>query len=284
MPYQLDANTGFLHKRGCDRIPNQAVLSGFKNFKPCFGGKAHPCRCLMEEYCQARRKRNQDIIARSQYNFVFAKDAQIFHRRDCGCILTANHIMGTFFYDACTKTGRRPCKLCKPVPLAFMKQSSVPVSIKRPCKPVQKNLPGPEDRALKRLKRSQEERQKAPLDTMTELERADLYTLTQPGYAFWTATGYQNFHQRDCRKLKGLTKLRGFSRFNDVVRMGYTPCKLCKPTKNRTQCTPSQSPAKTGKRNRSMTWPPSVRKINFHIAGMKPISLSAHRSGDGGFI
>ena len=228
MPYQLDAGTGLLHKKDCDDIPDGAALSGFASFKPCFNGKARPCPCLAEEYRWAKRKRNQSIINRSQYNFAYTKTSLVFHRRDCPRILSANSIMGSVFYDACAKTGRRPCKLCKPSALELVK---IPEKIYAPRGPFQKNLPNPEQRAIQRLKQSQEERRNAPLDSMTGQERADLFTLTQPSYAFWAAAGYQTFHRRDCRKLKGLSSLRGFSRFQDAARAGYTPCKLCKPTK-----------------------------------------------------
>ena len=232
MPYQLDTNIGLLHRKDCDDIPGGTVLSGFVSFKPCFNGKARPCPCLAAEYRSAKRNRNQSIIDRSQYNFVYAKTSPVFHRRDCFRILSADSIMGSVFYDACAKTGRRPCKLCKPSALDLVK---IPEKIYAPVKPshgpFQKNLPTPEQRAIQRLKQSQEERRNAPLDSMTGQERADLLTLTQPGYAFWAAAGYQTFHRRDCRKLKGLSNLKGFSRFQDASRAGYTPCKLCKPTK-----------------------------------------------------
>lgn len=232
MPYQLDAATGLLHRKDCDDIPDGAVLSGFASFKPCFNGKARPCPCLTEEYRRAKRERNQNIIDRSQYNFVYVKTSPVFHRRDCSRILSANSIMGSIFYDACAKTGRRPCKLCKPSALELVKiPEKIYAPVKVPCGPFQKNLPNPEQRAIQRLKQSQEERRNAPLDSMTGQERADLLTLTQPSYVFWAAAGYQTFHRRDCRKLKGLSNLKGFSRFRDAACAGYTPCKLCKPTK-----------------------------------------------------
>ena len=232
MPYQMDVDTGLFHRKDCDDIPDGAILSGFTTFKPCFKGKARPCPCLAEEYRIAKRERNRSTIDRGQFNFVYTKTSPVFHRKDCSRILSANNIMGSVFYEACAQTGRRPCKICKPSPLELVK---VPEKIYAPVKPAhgpfQKNMPNPEQRAIRRLKQSQEERKSARLDAMTGQERADLLTLTQPGYAFWAAAGYQNFHLRDCRKLKGLSNLRGFSRFSDAVRTGLTPCKLCKPTK-----------------------------------------------------
>lgn len=63
----------------------------------------------------------------------------------------------------------------------------------------------------------------------SQTEKDDFYTLTQTRFAFWAAAGYATFHRRECRKLKGLSNLRGFSRYKDAIRSGHTPCKYCKP-------------------------------------------------------
>ena len=57
-----------------------------------------------------------------------------------------------------------------------------------------------------------------------------VYTLTQPGYGFFAARGYQNFHTRNCSRLVGKSNIRGFDTFSHACRAGYTPCKYCKPT------------------------------------------------------
>lgn len=61
-------------------------------------------------------------------------------------------------------------------------------------------------------------------------EKRDMLTLTNPGYAFWASKGYKTFHLRNCIKLKDLTDLRGFARYEDAVRAGYSPCKQCAPS------------------------------------------------------
>ena len=66
---------------------------------------------------------------------------------------------------------------------------------------------------------------------MTEQERNDVFTLTQPRFAFFVAKGYQNFHTRNCSRLVGLSDIRGFATYSHAVHEGYTPCKYCKPSK-----------------------------------------------------
>lgn len=38
------------------------------------------------------------------------------------------------------------------------------------------------------------------------------------------------FHARNCGKIKGLSGLRGFARYNEAVHAGFKPCRFCKPT------------------------------------------------------
>jgi hypothetical protein len=64
----------------------------------------------------------------------------------------------------------------------------------------------------------------------SDVERKDMYTLTQPEYAFWAGKGYKTFHTRNCQKLSGVQHLVGFKRFSDAVRAHYQPCKHCNPT------------------------------------------------------
>ena len=137
MPYQLDTDTGLLHRKDCDDIPDGAVLSGFASFKPCFNGKAWPCPCLAEEYRSAKRNRNQSIIDRSQYNFVYAKTSPVFHRRDCRKLKGLSNLKGfSRFHDA-TCAGYTPCKLCKPTKKQDMIYSIPITSQKRQDESVQ---------------------------------------------------------------------------------------------------------------------------------------------------
>ena len=66
-----------------------------------------------------QRERNQKLIDKSLYNFLYLKGSEVFHRRSCKvCLRAKSHeeILGSVYYETAAK-GRRPCKLCKPVPL-----------------------------------------------------------------------------------------------------------------------------------------------------------------------
>ena len=65
---------------------------------------------------------------------------------------------------------------------------------------------------------------------MQPQERQDLYTLTQPRFAFFAARGYQNFHLESCPNMVGKTDLIGFETYSKARNAGYTPCRKCKPT------------------------------------------------------
>ena len=65
-----------------------------------------------------QRERNQKMIDRTEYNFLFLKNSEVFHRRTCKACLCArseSEILGSVYYDAAAMD-RRPCKLCKPEP------------------------------------------------------------------------------------------------------------------------------------------------------------------------
>ncbi len=64
----------------------------------------------------------------------------------------------------------------------------------------------------------------------TGVANHDAFVLSQPGYTFWAAEGYQTFHRRNCPELASVTNLHGYARCSDAQRFGLTPCKLCKPT------------------------------------------------------
>lgn len=88
-----------------------------------------------------------------------------------------------------------------------------------------------EQRAYDRFFEAQKERaSSSDLVFHSQVEKDDFDTLTYPRYSFFSAAGYQAFHLRSCRKLKGLIGIHGYARYNDAIRDGRTPCKLCRPT------------------------------------------------------
>ncbi len=62
-------------------------------------------------------------------------------------------------------------------------------------------------------------------------QKEDILTLTSPQFGFWVASGYRNFHKRECPKLRGMMELKGFSTVGDAINGGNSPCKVCKPAK-----------------------------------------------------
>ncbi len=237
--YQYDEATGYVHRRGCPTIPPEANLKGYMKLQTCMKKKYIPCPvCAKDEYRQVKRKLNQDIINRSQYQFIYTDNSSIFHRRDCKLILnTTGTIQGSVYYDSCRRTGRCPCRVCRPKPETWLNAAVTKQTKKHAKVPAtdtvipQRSMTSSEQRAYARYVVARGERLTVnPTDFKTETEKNDFFTLTQPRFAFFSAAGYQSFHQRNCKRLQGLTNISGFSRYRSAVRAGYTPCKYCKPT------------------------------------------------------
>lgn len=191
-----------------------------------------------------RRKRNKESIENSAYEYVFALNGKVFHRKSCAVVLSAKYINGMQNYRTCMRHGMRPCKICKPVPIVKEKKKkpivcpaelSKLVKEKKPKKILlpRSNWQLSEEatKAVMRFAQAQKERKSyAELEDMSKQEKADHMTLTHPGYAFFTGTGYQTFHLRSCSVLNQLTEIKGFPTFERAAAMGKVPCKLCKPT------------------------------------------------------
>ncbi len=65
------------------------------------------------------RDRIQQVIEKSQYNYIYLKNSDVFHRRTCkACLSARSHteIIGSVHYETAAKE-RRPCKLCHPEPI-----------------------------------------------------------------------------------------------------------------------------------------------------------------------
>lgn len=229
-PYQHDTTAGLFHKKDCPEIPADATLVGYLDLRHLFRKKLNPCPCCMKaEVRSANRARNLDTISRTHYRFVFAEDSTVFHRRDCGLVLsTRSTILGTHYFKPCEETGRRPCKVCNPMPgqedKTKEKEKIVHLISDR-------SMTTAERQAVKRQQEARAERLSRPSgEFISEQERKDFFTLTQPGFAFFASQGYETFHRRGCAKLNGLSHLKGFPRFQDAQKAGLQPCKYCKPT------------------------------------------------------
>ena len=146
-------------------------------------------------------------------------------------MIGAKNIMGTRTYEAVSKTGRRPCKVCNPTPADVYKPITAEIKEKRLQKIIKNSLPKEQQKAIKRQKTAAKEREIAlRRENISEVEKDDIYTLTQPRFAFWASQGYRTFHLRACPKLQSGSYLTGFATYREAIRAGYSPCKRCKPT------------------------------------------------------
>lgn len=229
-PLLYDTRTKLLHNSDCEQLPDNRYLPAYTSFKAPIRRKYKTCACCREEFLDALWDRNQDSIARSDYNYVYSKHSKVFHDRNCSYVLLAYDIQGTVSYDTCLKTGRRPCKHCNPQPIQ-RKRTDLTSKIQKPQKVETRDLKKEERSALGRFRRAKEEREAAfKKGDMTETERKTAMALSQPGLAFWASKGYSTFHRRNCSKITGLNQLKGFPRYQDAIHAGYSPCRHCKPS------------------------------------------------------
>lgn len=235
MAYHAHIDTNRIHKKGCPQIPSTGHLKGYNELtKPVSKGYI-PCDCVKAEFRAARRQRNQNIIDRTEYCFLYSPDSDVFHRRDCKIMLNAKDIKGSVHYHTCAGTGRNPCRVCNPrkehETLRHVTSIKTTPTKKKNVSLNSSNLSTDEKRAINRHRQAQEQRKAVERNTALSREkREDLCTLSQPGYAFFAAKGYKNFHLRNCKKLSGITNVEGFAQYADATRAGYHPCKCCKPT------------------------------------------------------
>ncbi len=234
LPYLFDERNKRIHIRGCNRIENNEFIIERKNLVNPLRKEFVACDCCKKEFGQALRARNRDILSRASFTYVYAPDSNVYHRPECKHILSARSILGARYYSTVEKSGRIPCKLCRPTPEdvpppitpQYVVSAANGVPPKNECE-----LPKDKRRAITRQQTASRERSRKLADkNLSETERADIYTLTQPEFAFFAGKGYQNFHLSNCHRLHNLNNIRGFKTYRDAVKAGLTPCKTCKPT------------------------------------------------------
>lgn len=231
--YHYDTKSGLLHKKGCELLPQNAEVLPFGSLKKPMQRNYKACSCVGAELRAAKRLRVIDEIKRTYYTFIYTEKSNVFHRFDCGLLHSADRILGTEKYATVIKKGLRPCKVCKPSADDYKRPEMYEHKIEAmTCPKLVKNSLKKEERvAIKRLEESQKERDaKIKSKDMTEQERNDLMTLTQPRFAFFAGRGYRNFHLRSCTRLENISDIKGFSTFAHAKKSGYLPCKSCKPT------------------------------------------------------
>lgn len=223
--FMYDRSTNLLHAPESRCTHELAGLNGIGTVKTCLAKKYQPCpKCCTDAWKSALKAYNEEIVRQSKCRYFFFDNSRVFHSGTCRMILSAKrNYLSTAHYNNCIKSGRNPCKICKPVP--EIRNDDTP---KKPASIL--NMDDSEWRALTRYNQALKERSEFRHKKMSFEERNDMFTLTSPNYAFWAAHGYGTFHLRTCRKLNGLKNFKGFATFQQAVHAGYTPCRECKPS------------------------------------------------------
>lgn len=232
LPLQYDPATNTIHIKVCELLASSEIITkGYDNWKTPIRKRYRPCDCCKEEYKAAFRQKNFDIIKRTNYVYFYTPNSKAFHKPICSRLFYVGTILGTNKFDTATKSGRTPCKICKPTRKDAYDALPMEVKIAQIEKKIQKGANPIDKKAMNRQKVAVKERKRLLKEkNLTQEEREDIYTLTQPRFAFWVGKGYQSFHLRSCPRLNGVTNLRGFETYKEAVSAGYTPCRQCKPT------------------------------------------------------
>ena len=259
LPYYYDHKANLLHSKDCALLPHDSdghvipgpLLTGHGSLKNCIRERLVPCACCKEQYHALDEELRQKVIASTNFSFVYRSKSAFFHKASCYQVtrIPFMDVRGATYYDTCLENGKRPCGWCKPkrsdekepphlYPSDFLmgddflskdEQKKMWVDMSQEVWGATRRLTEKEKVALKRHKTAAKERGHRP-ENMTAQQTDDFYTLTQTRFAFWAQEGYSTFHLRNCRKMGGLSKLKGFSTYSDAVRSGYKPCRFCKPT------------------------------------------------------
>lgn len=238
-PYMLDLKNRMIHSADCSKIKDRVGLKGVGTMKQAFSRHCEPCGCCKQAYWEYSRKKAAERIESMQISFVYSeKNKKLFHKPSCIHVgyIPLKKIKGARRYNTCIDHGYQPCGWCKPKPLDEKETIHV-YNLRKTDNPAMKDqwastrtLSRLEQNALKRHAAAVKERATIP-NNLTGTESHDAHVLSQSGFAFWAAEGYQTFHLRHCPKLNHLSNLHGYSRFAQAQSFGLTPCKLCKPSK-----------------------------------------------------
>lgn len=238
-----DADKKLLHSKDCPKVKGITIGQGFDSYKSCIQKGFKPCKCCRDEYWHSNWILSQEIINKCNFNYVYAFHGTLFHRTSCvhARRILYSDLRGSVYYNNCLEKGLKPCGWCKPTirqqvnPPHIYTQQPGTKQIKRTIGSTwlaTRKLTKDEKIALKRHEAARKERERLINNHQqkTREELRDEHVLTQTGYAFWSAIGYQTFHLRKCAKLDHISGLRGYARYNDAIRAGLTPCRLCKPS------------------------------------------------------
>lgn len=242
MKYLYESEKRTIHREGCSLIESRTVAWDELYLRHVqYGGKKTCVACdCRKDYKALLRKRNEDIVERSNCACIAVKGSNVFHRADCRVALGGLELNWSGSYKGAQKKGVRPCKICNPKKSQKEARLSSPALVKKeetPKKLTQmqilerkyNGLKQSELKAILNFQKMRDERKRTAVGLTME-ERQRLYVLTDPSFGFWGIKGYDNFHLRDCPKLKDKSRLKGFATFSQAKHAGLRPCKICKPT------------------------------------------------------
>ena len=227
-PYHYDPRTQLFHCADCEILnQNLPETMGFDNIVTALKRKYTCCSCCEHELKDYIRDRNKRIIEKMGWEYIFVPKGDVFHKKDCSLILEQPIIKGSKTVQKAMEKCSCSCMICKPLEENIIFSEEKMVSHAKP-----KNVLNAycDIRAVKRQKVAMEERSQLLQKNLTQSEMNDVYTLTQPRFAFWAAKGYKNFHLHSCPTLRNISNLQGFASYNEAKSAGYAPCKHCKPT------------------------------------------------------
>lgn len=235
--YLYDPEQNLLHKPDCPYLPQGVPRSGYDSLEKCMERGFRLCSsCLSREVEKWRRERNGKHLQKLRNQYVYAQGSGVFHRRACKLILPAKEICSSRYFYSCYDRGMRPCRICKPLPIARNTgQADDQIETEKSKKKVtlivgNRLLSSGEEKAYKRFVQAKRERiSYRALQEMDGQRRADHLTLTHPGYVFFAGSGYKTFHRSSCGILGKLSHICGFATYEKAAASGRRPCRKCKP-------------------------------------------------------
>lgn len=220
-PYHYDLKKKTIHKLFCTELSyvNNATI-GFPTLDIPVKRKYKICKCCKSDYQLIIKARNEDLIARLPFAYIYSNNNDVFHKKDCFFLLNAKKLSGFNLYSSALKAGKKPCKVCKPLQVD-------PTCDEQKINTQPQNI----SKAIKRQKVANHEKSFLLENCLTKQSKKDVQIFTDTRYSFWAAKGYKNFHLHSCPTIRNLSFLRGFSTYGQAIAAGYLPCRKCKPSK-----------------------------------------------------
>ena len=186
-----------------------------------------------ERNAQIQNARNgiSDAIAKGDY--LLDLNQRVIHRADCSYAPFGSSAQFVVSLEKYLFHGYTACDCIGNVTLnreKYLRAESDGAGNKEEQRVDIQSIAKTSRKAISRQRQAQSERLSfVENGELTEQEKNDLYTLTQPRFMFFSAKGYSSFHLRACSKLVG-DHITGYATFADAMRSNHIPCKVCRPS------------------------------------------------------